>query len=86
MKENVKEQILNMKEDIFLITYFADKYQEIITRKATWTKPNTTTQGKHLVSKAGDDCFYYWDLNATPNKNGNQWRCAKNPIKVERIA
>jgi hypothetical protein len=34
MKDNIKEQILAMKdEDIFLITYYAKKYREIITRK-----------------------------------------------------
>ena len=70
-------------EDIFFITYYAKKYEEIITRKATWTKPNTDTQGKHFVSKDGNDCFIYWDLDATPNKNGNQWRQAVNPTRVE---
>jgi len=86
MKESIKEQILAMKdEDIFFITYYAKKYEEIITRKAKWTKPNTDTQGKHFVSKDGNDCFIYWDLDATPNKNGNQWRQAVNPTRVERL-
>jgi hypothetical protein len=86
MKESIKEQILNMKdEDIFFITYYAKKYEEIITRKATWTKPNTDTQGKHFVSKNGNDCFIYWDLNAEPNKNGNKWRQAVNPTRIERL-
>jgi hypothetical protein len=84
MKESIKEQILAMKdEDIFFITYYAKKYEEIITRKATWTKPNTDTQGKYFVSKDGNDIFVYWDLNAEPNKNGNKWRHATNPIRVE---
>ena len=55
----------------FLITYYAKKYQAIITRRGTWTKPNTNTQGKHFVSKDGNDVFVYWDLDATPNQNGN---------------
>ena len=85
MRESVKEQILNMKEDIFLITYFAKKYSKIITRKGTWTKPNTDIKGKHQVMN-GNDVFFYWDINAKPNKNGNKWRQATNPIEVERIA
>ena len=36
--------------DTFLITYYAKKHKKIITRKATWTKPNTDTQGKHFTS------------------------------------
>ena len=35
--------------DTFLITYYAKKHGEIITRRGTWTKPNTDTQGKHFV-------------------------------------
>ena len=85
MKESIKEQILAMKdEDIFFITYYAKKYEAIITRKAKWNKPNTDTKGKHIVIN-GDDCFFYWDLDATPNKNGNQWRRATNPTRIERI-
>ena len=68
--------------DEFLITYYAKKYGEIITRRGTWTKPNTDTQGKHFVSNEGKQCFVYWDLDATPNKNGNQWRTAKDPMRV----
>ena len=69
--------------DTFYITYYAKKYQAIITRKGTWTKPNTDTQGKHFVSKDGNDIFVYWDLDATPNDNGNQWRQATNPMRVK---
>ena len=69
--------------DTFLITYYAKKYQAIITRRGTWTKPNTNTQGKHFVSKDGNDCFIYWDLDAKPNENGNQWRMATNPTSVK---
>ena len=65
-----------------LITYYAKKYSKIITRKGTWTKPNTNTQGKHFVSN-GNDVFVYWDINAEPNKNGNQWRQATNPTRCE---
>ena len=64
--------------DEFIITYYAKKYGEIITRRGTWTKPNTNTQGKHVVMN-GNDVFIYWDLDATPNQNGNKWRNATNP-------
>ena len=69
--------------DTFYITYYAKKHQAIITRKGTWTKPNTDTQGKHFVSKDGNDVFIYWDLNAEPNKNGNRWRHATNPLSIK---
>jgi len=49
----------------FYITYFADKHKKIITRKGTWTRPNTETQGRVYMSG---------------NENGLQWRCAKNPM------
>ena len=51
-------------------------------RKGTWTKPNTDKQGKHFVSNEGKHCFVYWDLDATPNDNGNQWRMATDPMRV----
>ena len=78
--------ILNSVQDndTFLITYYAKKYQAIISRRGTWTKPNTETKGKHFVSKDGNDCFIYWDLDAEPNENGNQWRQATNPTSVKR--
>jgi len=79
--------------DNFYVTYFAKTHNgepiinggKIITRKGTWTKPNTNgkTQGKYYVSSKGDDIFVYWDLDAVPNKNGNQWRQAKNPMRVK---
>ena len=78
-----KEIITALQDnDTFLITYYAKKYQAIITRRGTWTKPNTNTQGKHFVSN-GNDVFVYWDLDAEPNKNGNQWRMATNPTSVK---
>ena len=68
--------------ETFYITYYADKHNKIITRLGTWTKPNTDTQGRHIVYKNGQHGFIYWDLDATPNKNGNQWRTAKDPMRV----
>ena len=67
--------------DTFLITYYAKKHSKIITRRGTWTTPNTDTKGK-VINSNGDNVFIYWDLEATPNKNGNQWRKATNPIRV----
>ena len=64
--------------DTFMITYYAKKYGEIITRRGTWTKPNTDIKGKHFNTQ-GNDVFIYWDLDATPNQNGNKWRNATNP-------
>ena len=68
--------------DEFLITYYAKKYGKIITRRGTWTKPNTDTKGRYIAIN-GDDCFFYWDINAAPNKNGNQGRRATNPTSVK---
>jgi hypothetical protein len=78
-------QILQFVEDHdeFLITYYAKKHNEIITRRGTWTKPNTDTQGKHFQSKEGKDIFIYWDINAEPNQNGNKWRQATNQTVKE---
>jgi hypothetical protein len=76
----IKEVIQFVQDnDTFLISYYAKKHGEIITRRGTWTKPNTDTQGKHFVSKDGNAIFIYWDLDATPNQNGNKWRNATNP-------
>ena len=79
-----KDQILQFVQDNdeFLITYYAKKQGKIITRRGTWTKPNTDTKGRYIAIN-GDDCFFYWDINAEPNKNGNQWRRATNPTSVK---
>ena len=84
-KDNMQtNEILQFVQDNdeFLITYYAKKYGKIITRRGTWTKPNTDTKGKYQVMN-GNDVFFYWDLNAEPNKNGNQWRQATNPTRCE---
>ena len=81
MKPQKVLQLLN-EYPTFIISYYAKKHGEIIDRQGTWTKPNTDTQGKHIVSD-GNDISIYWDLNAEPNKNGNKWRHATNPLKVE---
>ena len=49
-------EILQFVEDndTFLITYYAKKHGEIITRRGTWTKPNTDTKGKHFETKGND--------------------------------
>ncbi len=75
------KEILQFVEDhdTFLITYYAKKYSKIITRKGTWTKPDTDVKGKNFVSKDGNDIYIYWDLDAEPNQNGNRWRNATNP-------
>ena len=44
--------------DEFLITYYAKKYGKIITRRGTWTKPNTDIKGKYIVIN-DDHCFFF---------------------------
>ena len=46
-----KDQILQFVQDNdeFLITYYAKKYGKIITRRGTWTKPNTDTKGRYIA-------------------------------------
>ena len=69
----------------FVITYYADKHNKIITRHGQWLKPDTDTTGKVFVSDKGKVCFIYWDLDAEPNKNGSQWRMATNPMSIRAI-
>ena len=83
MKAEKVKQLLEQYPK-FIISYYAKKHKRVIDRMGTWTKPNTDTQGKHFVSKDGNDIFVYWDLNAEPNDNGNQWRQATNPINIVR--
>ena len=83
MKAEKAQQLLEQYPK-FIISYYAKKHGKIINRQGTWTKPNTDTQGKHFVSKEGNDIFIYWDLNAEPNDNGNKWRHATNPINIVR--
>jgi len=83
MKNNIKEQLEAFTNtDTFWISYYAKKHGKIIKRFGTYTKPDTDTKGKHFISK-GNDVFVYWDFNAPANENGNKWRMATNPLKVE---
>ena len=83
MDNKIKNQLEELaSSDNFWITYYAKKHGKIIKRFGTWTKPNTDTKGKHFVAN-GNDVFIYWDLNAPENENGNKWRQATNPLKVE---
>ena len=81
MKEDIKKQILEMKdEDLFLITYYAKKYREIITRKG---KIDDTSKVRGLwTTPKGNLCFCYHDLDAETH---NPYRTATNPLKIERI-
>ena len=67
MKAERVQQLLEQYPK-FVISYYAKKHGKIIKRFGTYTKPDTDTQGKHIVSD-GNDIFIYWDLNAKPNKN-----------------
>ena len=73
----------NQLPKTFYVTYYAKKHQAIITRKGQWHKPNTDTVGRYFVDKDNQHNFIYWDLDAEPNKNGNQWRHAVGMITVK---
>ena len=78
MKEDVKAQILKMKdEDLFLITYYAKKYREIITRKGKFDN-----KCRDWTTPKGSYCFCYFDMDA---ETVNPYRTATNPIRIERI-
>ena len=74
---------MDLIPETFYITYYAKKHSKVITRKGLKFKPNTDTQGKYFVSKDETPCFIYWDCNAPPNENGNQWRQATGLITVK---
>ena len=61
--------ITNRKENMFYITYYAKKHKKFITRKGQYDKPDGT-EGKAFVSKQGNPCLVYWDLEA------DGWRMA----------
>ena len=81
MKAEKAQQLLEQYPK-FIISYYAEKHGKIVNRQGTWTKPNTDIKGKYIVIN-DDHCFFYWDINAEPNKNGNQWRRATNPTRCE---
>ena len=76
---------MDLIPETFYITYYAKKHSKIITRKGLKFKPNTDTQGKYFDSKDETPCFIYWDCNAPPNENGNQWRQATGLITVKGV-
>ena len=79
MKEEVKKQILAMKdEDIFRITWYAKKYGEIITRKGK-VDDTSKIRGTWYTPK-GNFCFCYHDLDAETLR---PYRTATNPIRIE---
>ena len=76
--KDIKAQILKMKdEDLFLITYYAKKYREIITRKGKFDN-----KCRDWTTPKGSYCFCYFDMDA---ETVNPYRTATNPIKIERI-
>ena len=82
---------INNIPDNFVVTYKAKTHNgeeiegggKIIARNGSWLKPNTDITGRAFISKNGVVCFIYWDLDATPDENGLQWRMAKNPISIK---
>ena len=71
-----KQQKGNMQNtDTFFITYFANKHKKFITRKGQYNKPDGT-EGKSFVSKNGNPCLVYWDLDA------DGWRMATGEAKI----
>ena len=65
----------NMQNETFHITYFARKHKKFITRKGQYNKPDGT-EGKSFVSKNGNPCLVYWDLDA------DGWRMATGEAKI----
>ena len=60
-----KENVLANIPNTFVITYYADKHQQLITRRGR------KDEGcKFKFSKNGKPCFIYWDLDA------DGWRMA----------
>ena len=81
MNKTILEQLIEANN--FWVSYRAKKHNnKVIKRFGTWTKPDTNIKGKHIHIK-GNDIFVYWDHNAEPSENGNKWRKATNPLKVE---
>jgi len=62
----------------FYITYFANKHQEIITRKACEPNP-VGTAGRKFVDRYGVDRYIYWDLEK------NDWRHATGFMDIKAI-
>ena len=60
----------------FYITYFAKKHKKFITRKGQYAKPDGT-EGKAFVSKDGNPCLIYWDLDA------DGWRNATGQVRIK---
>ena len=73
-----KEIISTLKDtDTFLITYYAKKYREIITRKG-----KIDHKTKTWITPKGNLCFCYHDLDA---ETMNPYRTATNPTRIEVI-
>ena len=76
-----KEIISTLKDtDTFLITYYAKKYREIITRKGK-VDDTSKIRGTWYTPK-GNFCFCYHDLDA---ETMSPYRAATNPTRIELI-
>ena len=65
----------------FYITYYAKKYKTFITRKGQYSKPDDVfTVGEYYISKKGEPCFRYWDLDA------DGWRQATWAMTIKERA
>ena len=67
-----------MKTNNFYITYFSKKHSKFITRKGQLNKPDGT-EGKDFISKNGNPCLIYWDLDK------GDWRMAVGNRKIKAI-
>ena len=73
-----KEIITALQDnDTFLITYYAKKYREIITRKGKFDN-----KCRDWTTPKGSYCFCYYDLDA---ETMNPYRTATNPTRIEVI-
>ena len=63
---------------LMLITALLIKLEDGWRTPVLYNQVRVGVKGKHFNTQ-GNDVFIYWDLDATPNQNGNRWRNATNP-------
>ena len=70
-----KENVLANIPNTFVITYYADKHQQLITRRGR------KDEGcKFKFSKNGKPCFTYFDLDANGYRTATQFFTLKGNI------
>ena len=92
IRDNVILSLINRKDEMkaqtqidipekFYVTYYAKKHKKFVTRKGQYSHPdNVFTTGKYFISKKGEPCFVYYDLDA------NGWRMATWSMTIKERA